>query len=103
MTEKDFWAPFGEKRWSAVRVLSVTDGIAEVNRVDPSSNQPKSRRTKVKASQLLKRDPALKGEDKPTSAPAEMFSEQTKREETRREKITRLFALIDDGSTIDDW
>jgi len=99
----DYWAPFGKKRWSAVRVISVTDGEAEVNRVDASSNEPKSRRTKVDASKLVLRDPARVGEDKPEASPSEVFDRAMTPEEEHEARIARIMALLDDDSTVDDW
>lgn len=103
MIGKDFWAPFGTKRWSAVRVLSITDGIAEVTRVNASSNEPKTRRSKVKTARLVKRDPNQKGKDKPAATPEEMFSAAEQKTTTGRSRVAHLMALLDDDSTIDDW
>jgi hypothetical protein len=103
MTGKDYWTPFGKKRWSAVRILSITAGIAEVTRVDALTNEAKARITKVEVTQLLKRDPALKGTDKPTNFPEEMFVKSSKSEETRTERIARLLSWIGDDATVEDW
>jgi len=99
----DYWAPFGKKRWSAVRVISVTNDVAEVNRVDPSSNEPKTRRTKVNATQLVKRDSSLNGDDRPTVEPEAIFNPQETEESRKNAMWERLLALLPDKSTTDDW
>ena len=102
-TDGDYWAPFGKKRWSAVRVVSVKAGVAEVTRVDASSNKPKTRRSKVKVSQLVERDSGLKGTDTPTSTPSEMCDEAEARECARAKSIAKSMARLPDTSTMDDW
>lgn len=57
----------------------------------------------MNASQLVLRDPALKGADKPEVSPSEVFDKQTNSEEDRVARIERLMDLLDDNSTTNDW
>lgn len=99
----DYWAPFGETRWSAVRVISVADGVAEANRVNATTNEPKARVTSVNAAQLVARDPALNGDDKPDANPSDVFDGRATEEELRQARVLSLVDLLDDNSTTDDW
>jgi uncharacterized membrane protein len=77
------WAAWGDTGWSAVRVMTVSKSKknVKVERVDPKTEAPITRRAKAKISELVKRDSKLKGADKPEAPPAEVFAEQRKAEE----------------------
>lgn len=129
-----YWAAKGDTKWSAVRILKVLRVKADVERVIPRSQKIIHRKGKVRLDELVKRDPKLKGKDKPTAPPAEVFKQvrELREEETqvaetvpepapepeatppakkptldeeaaRRERVSRLFELLADDSTDDDW
>jgi hypothetical protein len=129
-----YWAAKGDTKWSAVRVLRVLRVKAEVERVIPRNQKIIHRKGKVKLDELVKRDPKLKGKDKPKAPPAEVFKEVREAREKQKqlaaepppkpvpqpevkapvartpeeeaeamERLAKLFDLLDDGSTTDDW
>ena len=65
----DYWAAWGSKGWTAVRVLSAKRKWASVARVNPRTNETKSRNAKVRIDELVVRDPKQKGKDKPSDGP----------------------------------
>ena len=71
----DYWAAWGSKGWSAVRVLSVKHKWATVSRIDPRTNEVKRKRSKVRADELVLRDPTKRGEDKPHEGPGMVFKD----------------------------
>ena len=76
------WAAWGDTGWSAVRVMMVVrlKKNVKVERVDPKTEAPITRKAKARVSELVKRDPKKKGADKPAAPPAEVFAEQRKKE-----------------------
>lgn len=70
-----YWAAWGSKGWTAVRVTSAKRKWANVTRVDPKTDETKRKGAKVRIDEMVKRDPAMKGADKPTIGPAEVFDE----------------------------
>ena len=125
-----YWAAKGDTKWSAVRILKVLRVKADVERVVPRNGNIIHRRGKVRLDELVKRDPKLKGKDKPKSSPAEVF--ESVRELRDQEKdavpatleptpepqpdpprppakrlstkqVNKLFDLLDDDSTDSDW
>lgn len=68
-----YWAPFGNKGWSAVRVTKVGYKHAQVDRVKPKT-QELIAKGKVRKDELLKRDAKLGGRDRPQEGPADVFS-----------------------------
>ena len=71
---RNYWAAWGSKGWSAVRVIAAKRKWAEVERVDAKTNETKSRRSKVRVDELVRRDPKLAGKDRPTAGPAAVFA-----------------------------
>jgi len=71
----DYWASWGSKGWSAVRVNNVKRKFAKVSRVDPKTNEVKKRGAKVRADEMVKRDPSQCGADKPTEGPDVVFAD----------------------------
>lgn len=69
-----YWAAWGNKGWTAVTVVAVKRKWAQVTRVDPKTNKPKNRNSKVRLDELVKRDPKKKGKDKPQEGPAAVFA-----------------------------
>ena len=131
--EGDFaWSPWGENGWSAVEILTVSKRKVKgkATRVDPVSGDARGKfgGATVKLDRLVDRDPLEQGRDRPPppsevfhvtevaveipppeSAPpahpikpnepaqtAEPSSDQTSR-------IVKLFQLLEDDATIDDW
>lgn len=70
----NYWASWGSKGWTAITIISAKRKWAQVQRVDPKTNKPKRRNSKVRLDEMVKRDPKLKGKDKPTSGPADIFA-----------------------------
>lgn len=82
-----YWAARGDTQWSAVRILAVMRKKAHVERVVPRTGEIIHRKGKVKLDELVKRDPKLKGKDKPKHPPAEVFKRVREvRAEEKREK-----------------
>ena len=128
-----YWAAKGDTKWSAVRVIKVQRKWAQVERVLPHNQKIIHRKGKVKLDELVKRDPKLKGKDKPTAPPKEVFATvrqdrekakeqveitpvavvtpapvapkpQTPKEEAATQaRLAKLFDLLGDDSTDDDW
>ena len=127
-----YWAAKGDTKWSAVRVLKVLRVRAEVERVIPRNGNVIHRKGKVRLDELVKRDPKRKGKDKPKAPPAEVFESvraariqekhavpatsepipepEPKPEPPRppgkrlsSEEVDKLFELVNDDSTDDDW
>ena len=71
----DYWASWGSKGWTAVRVTDVKRKFAKVVRVDPKTNESKKRDAKVLADEMVKRDPAERGADKPDDGPDVVFAD----------------------------
>lgn len=70
------WAAYGDTRWSAVRVIKVNRAFAQVERVNPKTGEVVTRQAKARIAELVKRDPKLRGSDKPQVPPAEMFAQE---------------------------
>lgn len=134
-----FWAPYGEKGWSAVRIHTVGYKHARVDRVRPKTQEVVTTKGKVRLDELVKRDPNLIGADRPRQTPDEVFAtfrrsraaleekekeqkameqtsqsevsvevprapERTPEEEQARDAaIAKLFDLLEDETTNDDW
>lgn len=67
-----YWSAWGNKGWSAVKVLSISGDTAEAQRVKPKTGEI-IRTSKVKLDRLAPRNPALKGSDMPSTTPNEFF------------------------------
>lgn len=85
-----YWAAWGSKGWSAVTVNTVRRKWAKVNRVDARTGAVKKRGSKVRADEMVKRDPALNGADKPTLGPAEVFADVRQHREAAEAKQLHL-------------
>jgi len=116
------WAAWGGSGWSAVTIITPARVWATAKRVDARSGEPVTEKTAhVRMDRLVRRDAALKGKDKPTLLPSEVFpqedddGEQEPAEpeatETRppeivdavRKRLPKLMDLVGDDATIDDW
>lgn len=121
------WAPWGESGWSAVDIKGVSHVWCRANRVDPRTGETIRTTAKVRRDRLFKRDPELKGKDKPTvkpddvamtvepEEPAEGVSADPKPEPepvktlspeedaAAQAKLASLLDTIDDDSQDSDW
>lgn len=86
----DYWAAWGSKGWSAVRVKVVKRKFAKVSRVDPKTNEVKTRTAKVRLDELVKRDPSQEGRDRPEDGPAEVFADVRSHRELAENKQLML-------------
>jgi len=66
------WAPWGDSGWSAVIVNDRRRTRARVDRVNPRTNEPTAKGS-VRCDELVRRDPDLKGRDRPAFAPSHVF------------------------------
>ena len=129
-----YWASKGNTKWSAVRIIKVSRRWAQVERVVPRNGKIIHRKGKVKLEELVKRDPNLKGKDKPKAPPSEVFAKvreiraeakvaakdmpapiqevppvvapikRTPAEEAAHlKRLEKLFEMLEDDSTDDDW
>ena len=126
------WAPWGTSGWSAVVVSVVYHKWARVKRVNAKTGETVAT-GKARKDRLVKRDPALKGKDKPAQSPLEVFPDldaaqvgqddsdavaalpasqahkpvaaaQTPEEKKRRlQCVHKLLSTLDDDGTDDDW
>ena len=69
-----YWASWGNKGWTAVRVSQVKTKYAVVQRLNPLTNEVMTERARVKLDELVKRIPSMLGEDKPTTSPGAVFA-----------------------------
>ena len=76
-----FWAPYGEKGWSAVRIRNLGYKHARVDRVKPKTQEVVTTKGKVRLDELIGRDPKLVGADRPRQTPDELFADFRKSRE----------------------
>ncbi len=95
----DYWASWGSKGWSAVHATHVKRKWVKVNRVDPKTNGVKKRGAKVRADELVKRDPSLEGKDKPTEGPDVVFADVRRHRE--RAQSEQLVLTKEEGGPAD--
>lgn len=69
-----YWASWGDKGWSAVKVLQVKRTKAVVERVNPKTNKALPSGATVRLDELVKRDTILLGADKPQRLPVSVFA-----------------------------
>lgn len=74
------WAPWGKSGWSAVVIMKAQRKWAKGIRVKPHNGE-ETAKGRVPMSQLISRDPKLKGKDRPSLTPAEIFAEPEKEPE----------------------
>jgi hypothetical protein len=67
------WAPWGKSGWSAVIVRTTQRKWAKGVRVKPH-NETETAKGKIPMERLLRRDPKLKGKDRPGCTPDEAFA-----------------------------
>jgi len=67
------WAPWGKSGWSAVEIREPQRKWAKGLRVKPATGEEVAK-GKVPIGRLLKRDPMLKGKDRPSLTPDEIFA-----------------------------
>ena len=73
------WAPWGESGWSAVHIKKPLRKRAEGFRVKPHNGEKSGKRgCKVAKDRLIKRNPDLKGKDRPKFSPDEVFAHMPK-------------------------
>ena len=70
----DYWASWGSKGWTAVKVLQVKSKYAIVQRIDPLTNEVTTAEARVRLDEMVKRIPELGGTDKPVTGPADVFA-----------------------------
>lgn len=75
------WAPWGKSGWSAVDIKKAQRKWAKGMRVKPNTGKEVAQ-GKVPLDRLLKRDPKLKGKDRPGLSPTEVFAH---RDEKKKE------------------
>lgn len=125
------WAPWGTSGWSAVVVTTVNHKWVRVRRVNPKTEE-RVAKGKARKNRLVRRDPELKGKDKPAQSPLEVFPDldeaqagqddsdtMTALPVSRRDRpkpvltpeeqaqkaarVEQLIGLLDDDSADDDW
>jgi hypothetical protein len=124
-----YWAPWGKSGWSAVVLTELKRVWCSAYRVNPSSQATTATKARVRRDRLVKRDPALKGKDRPPEgpeivapkpgpmwepaapepepavvAPTKPTEPERSPEEQmdRAKKVADLFELTD-SNTSDDW
>jgi hypothetical protein len=93
------WAPWGKTGWSAVVVKTPQRKWAKGMRVKPH-NGKENGKGKVPMDRLIKRDPELKGKDRPDFTPEEIFAplqEIAEKVETLAEQPVVVPEEEDDG------
>lgn len=94
----DYWASWGSKGWTAVRITSVRRKFAQVERINAKTNETKSRTAKVRLDELVRRDPKQKGTDKPEEGPDEVFASVRRlRKEAEERKAQSVAATARDA------
>jgi hypothetical protein len=125
------WAPWRKTGWSAVEIVAPSRKWAKGMRVNPRTGEHTAK-GKVSLARLIKRDPKLKGKDRPALTPDAIFTlpEPAVKEEPQEEpqvepeivmekpklqpkseeeeaasirRAKRLFELFGDEPTPDDW
>lgn len=76
------WAPWGVSGWSAIEVVKPSRKWVKGYRIKPATDE-RGATAKVPLDRLLKRDPALKGKDKPEQTPDEVFAHMPKPEKPK--------------------
>jgi len=71
------WAPWGKSGWSAVVIKTTSRKWAKGMRVKPH-NEKETAQGRVPMERLIKRDPKLKGKDRPELTPDEIFAKPDK-------------------------
>lgn len=86
----NFWAPFGDKGWSAVTINSVSRLWCKATRVKPTTGDVVTTGSKVRRDELVRRNPDMDGRDKPTEPASVVFkSVRDLREKERLAKEAR--------------
>jgi hypothetical protein len=120
-----YWSPWGEDGWSAVVLTELKRIWCRARRVDPRTGEVTSEKAKVRRDRLVKRDPALKGKDRPPDRPSVIVPPATRPAETAapvpelcptptvertpgeqacvNAAVAELLKLLDDDSTTSDW
>lgn len=78
----DYWASWGSKGWTAVKVLQVKSKYAIVQRMDPLTNEVTTAEARVRLDEMVKRIPELSGTDKPGTGPADVFAKVRRARDT---------------------
>ncbi len=118
---KEYWVPWGNFGWSAVVLTKLSRIWCRASRVDPRTGEVTTKRGRVRRDRLVRRDPALKGTDRPVGPPDEIVPPPAPAEpapaltqaptppcpkpevEHTPARVARLLDLLDDDSTTSDW
>ena len=128
-----YWSPWGEGGWSAVVVHRLGRTRARVERCNPKTQVPAPTKGWARLDEMVRRDPKLKGTDRPEQAPPEVFKDsrahraakelesaakaqpvaqpsmslaelvRSQRPATTTDRIEKLLELAGDSSTDEDW
>jgi hypothetical protein len=87
------WSPWGTSGWSAVEITKPSRKWAKGVRIKPNTGE-QGAKAKVNLERLVRRDPALKGKDRPGFTPDEVFAhldehdakEKAEQEERERQR-----------------
>jgi hypothetical protein len=82
-----YWAPYGNKGWSAVQIISKGYKHARVARVRPKTQEVINRKGKVRLDELLRREPKVAGADRPKETPEEIFGVFRAQRKESEEKV----------------
>jgi hypothetical protein len=93
------WAPWGKSGWSAVVIKTTQRKWAKGMRVKPKTGE-ETAKGKVPMDRLLRRDPELKGKDRPGYPPDEVFAHRETEPEVVEPEETEP-RVAEDG--LADW
>lgn len=91
------WAPWGKSGWSAIRIKTTSRKWASGIRVKPHNNKD-SGKGRVRIDRLVKRDPELKGKDRPAFTPEETFAvlnKQEAKEKSEKKKVKQAQQVVE--------
>lgn len=127
-----FWSPWGDHGWSAITLNRLKRIWCRVSRVNPRTGEITTNKARARRDQLVRRDPALQGRDRPGASPVEILPppaapepepepvtepepvhEPCPKEEVEprspaeekafQKRLTKLFNSLSDSDTEDDW
>jgi len=70
--DQPYWYPWGKTGWSAVVVTELGRIWCSASRVKPRTGEIVSKNGRVRRDRLVRRDPALRGKDRPAGTPPEI-------------------------------
>jgi hypothetical protein len=120
-----YWAPWGDTGWSAVVITRLKRVWCRARRVNPRTEETTTTKANVRRDRLVKRDPDLKGKDRPAFPVDALFSSVAEEPEpieepepapkpqpkpltpeekaAQAQRMSGLMSLLDDDSTTSDW